>query len=105
MSALADFPEDRIGRLLINGGLPVLKVQFDVFNCDAPLIGCFGSWASGKTRAGALKMIQIAAANPWRPAYQGDNPTSIVITETLKVIRDSAYRELMQLLPSSFYRK
>lgn len=98
--------EDRVGHLRVNSDLPILQVQLDVFHCDAPLIGCFGSWRSGKTRAGALKILQLAALNPWRPSYgAGDNPTSMVVTETAKVMRDSAYRELMQLLPEECVRQ
>lgn len=90
---------DRVANLLLNDGLPLLKVQWDVYNSTCPLIGCFGSWRSGKTRAGGLKMLQVGARNPWRPIYRNDNPSSVIITETMKVIRDSAYREMSALLP------
>jgi hypothetical protein len=94
---LYDF--ERVGRFQLNHGLPVLKVQYSVLQETAPVIACLGSWRSGKTRSGALKTIEVAAANPWRPIYESDNPTSVVITETMKIVRDSAYRELAGLLP------
>lgn len=107
MSAAVDLTEGagRIGHFLMNDGLPVLRVQRQIFQSTAGLIGCFGSWRSGKTRGGALKILQIAAENPWREAYRSDFPTSVVITETTKVIRDSAYRELMQLIPQELVLK
>lgn len=96
----ADYAPSRTANLLLNDGLPVLPVQWDVLQCGASVIGCFGSWRSGKTRAASMALLKIACENPWRSIYKVDNPTSVVITETTKVIRDSAYRELMQVLPT-----
>lgn len=91
--------------LLLNDGLPLLPVQWDVFNDWTPLIGCFGSWRSGKTRGGALKTLQVAAENPWTPLFRDSHPTSLVMTESHRVIRDSAYREMKALLPPELILK
>lgn len=105
LGQLDHWVESRVAHFRLNQGLPLLPVQYDVFNCDAPLIGCFGSYRSGKTRAGALKMLQIGAENPWRKIYNRNNPTSVAITETLRVVRDSSYREFMDLVPSGIILK
>lgn len=99
LNRLENWVSGRVAHFKLNHGLPLLPVQFDVFNATVPLIGCFGSYRSGKTRAGALKTLQIAAENPWRAIYEGNNPTSVAITETLRVVRDSAYREFTDLCP------
>lgn len=91
--------------LILNDGLPLLPVQWDIYNDWTPLIGCFGSWRSGKTRGGALKTLQVATENPWTPLFRDSHPTSLVMTESHRVIRDSAYREMKALLPTELILK
>lgn len=83
----------------LNGGLPLLPIQYSMFLDEAPMVAGLGSWRSGKTAGGALSTVRTAARNPWRPIYQHDHPFSLVISETKKILRDSTMRELKRLLP------
>lgn len=90
---------ERIGTFELNAGLPLLQVQHQVLCEERALIGCFGSWRSGKTRAGALRITRCAVANGWRPIYGRRSPFSYVISETNKVIADATIPELLSVLP------
>jgi hypothetical protein len=96
---------DGVGRLVANNGLPALKIQWDVFHETRSLVGAFGSWRSGKTRAGALRLLRVAGENPWREIYGRANPFSIVISETNKVLEDATMPELLSVVPKELIRK
>jgi hypothetical protein len=90
---------ERIGRFELNSGLPLLQVQWDVYTEARSLIGCFGSWRSGKTRAGALRIARCAFENGWRSIYGRASPFGIVISETNKVLADATMPELLAAVP------
>ena len=96
---------ERIGRFQANGGLPLLDVQWKVLHEDRPLIGCFGSWRSGKTRAGAARISRVAIENPWREIYGRRSPFSYVVTETDKVVTDATIPELLSYLPKELINR
>lgn len=93
---------ERIGTCTFNNGLPALRVQYDVFHEERSLIGCFGSWRSGKTRGGALRIGRCGADNPWRPVYGRASPFSYIISETNKVLSDATMPELLSVLPKEW---
>jgi hypothetical protein len=90
---------ERIGRAMLNSGLPALQVQYDVLKEERSLIGCFGSWRSGKTRGGAMRLARAGCSNPWRKIYGRTNPFSFVISETVNVLTDSTLPEMLSVLP------
>jgi len=61
---------------------------------------CFGGWGSGKTRGSILAFLFNCIRNPWTPSYGDDRPFSLIVAPTHKVLKDSAYRELMAVCPS-----
>ena len=103
MSRLVGSAADpRIGEAtLIARPLPlqVEAVRAARVGSTATTIAILGGWGSGKTTAEALIALTSAIENPWRPAYGSSRPTTLLITETAKVLRDSLYAGLMRVLP------
>ena len=62
-------------------------------------LGVLGGWGSGKTSAEVLVALVSATENPWRPEYGSNRPTTLLITETAKVLRDSLYSAIATILP------
>lgn len=62
-------------------------------------LGVLGGWGSGKTSAEVLVALVSATENPWRAEYGSNRPTTLLITETAKVLRDSLYSAIATILP------
>jgi len=86
-------------QVALNGGRPLLAKQQQLVESRAFARGIFGGWGSGKTMGAALATIVHALRNPWTPEYGRDRPFSLVVGLTHKVLKDSAHRELMSVLP------
>lgn len=86
------------------GGRPLLASQARAVraaDAASPVttLGILGGWGSGKTSAEILVALVSAVQNPWRPVYGMNRPTTLMITETAKVLRDSLYAAIATVLP------
>ena len=102
VAGAADDPRRGVARLF--GGRPLLASQARAVraaDAASPVttLGILGGWGSGKTSAEILVALVSAVQNPWRPAYGMNRPTTLMITETAKVLRDSLYAAIATVLP------
>jgi hypothetical protein len=97
-------PRHGIARLM--AGRRLLRTQWDALmaaRVESPVttLGLLGGWGSAKTTAEVLVALASAAQNPWTEAYGGNRPTTLLITETAKVLRDSLYSALVRVFPEN----
>lgn len=102
VAGAADDPRRGVARLF--GGRPLLSSQARAVraaDAASPVttLGILGGWGSGKTSAEILVALVSAVQNPWRPVYGMNRPTTLMITETAKVLRDSLYAAIATVLP------
>jgi len=95
-------PAAGIARLL--GGQRILRSQLDVLLATLgssliTLLGVFGAWRGGKTTGEMLAALSLGIQNPWIEDYGGNRPTTLMVTETVTVMRDSMYAALTEVFP------
>lgn len=96
---------NRVKDLAINRGKRLLIAQDRLLRTPERIKAIFGGWGSGKTRGAALAFLANCLANPHRRHIHGnDHPFSLVIGITHKVLKDSAHRELMDIMPPELIR-
>ena len=86
-------------------GGKLLPLQSVAVRSTAYLLGVFGAWGSSKTYGAAVKFLTTCLANPWTEVYGADQPFSIVVGLTRSVLKDSAYREIKNILPPELIAK
>lgn len=91
--------------LFLNGGRRILPWQLRVLTSQASLRGIFGGFGSGKTTGAALALAKHMFLNPWTEEYASNNPETLIIGKTDKVIKDSSMRSIKQVLPKGMIRK
>lgn len=102
VAGAADDPRRGVATLF--GGRPLLPSQARAVraaDARSPVttLGILGGWGSGKTSAEVLVALVSAVQNPYRPVYGMNRPTTLMITETAKVLRDSLYAALTTVVP------
>lgn len=111
MSRISADPRDpRIGQARLLGGRPILRSQMQALKYTLPdsqvtILGLFGAWRAGKTTAQMLAALSLGIQNPWIPDYGGNNPCTLMVTETVTVMRDSMYAALKDVWPEGLIQR
>lgn len=105
MSRIAASPVDpRVGLARLLGGRPILRSQMQALRYTLPespvtILGLFGAWRAGKTTLEMLAALSVGIQNPWNEDYGGNRPCTLMVTETVTVMRDAMYAALMEVWP------
>lgn len=96
---------ETVGNLQLMGGSPLLPVQYQALISQANTRVILGAYGSGKSQAGALCLLHRAFETGYTEDYLDDNPTSLIIGPTAKVLKDSSYRSVKTVCPPELIRK
>lgn len=100
----ADQSDPLIGRAHLLDGTRLLAKQYRALQATEPsspvrVLALFGAWRAGKTSAQQLCAISLAIQNPWTKLYGKNRPCTLMVTETVTVLRDSLYDALINIFP------
>ena len=84
----------------LNRGMKLLPKQQQLLESNAFIRASLGAWGSGKTTGAVLAFLRCCFENPYDPDVHGeDRPFSIICGVSMRVVKDSSWRELKRLVP------
>lgn len=68
-------------------------------------LALLGGWGSGKSRGAAMAFVAACAAEPWREEYGEQNPLSVIVAPTYRVLRQATLVALESVMSRDIVMK